>query len=192
MLRLRQAFGGESFGFPEVPVVSMVRPIQPCRHAGSDQTKSHTPMKPKRPSWVGVLPQRFGESAVERIAGKNVDKTSQARHCDDDPNRKEQSEGGLHLQCLLPRFSVPITDCLSRAKKNGPVKRPFHVSPTSKSRHGLSTGGDCFHLRSCGLGFFAVRLLASLANVNTAFEERAIFDGDARCDYVTGQGTIAA
>src|SRR5205807_1730515 len=46
--------------------------------------------------------------------------------------------------------------------------------------------------RRSRLHFFAVGLLSSLADVDTAFEKCSIFDGDASCHHVAGQGTVAA
>src|SRR5436309_14029955 len=39
---------------------------------------------------------------------------------------------------------------------------------------------------------FAVRLLASLADIDSALEERAVFNGDARGHYIPGQRAVAA
>src|SRR5579864_1089785 len=60
----------------------------------------------------------------------------------------------------------------------------------------LCASGDCFRSdRRCRL-FFAVRLLtrllASLADVNSALEERAVFNRDARGHDIACERTVAA
>src|SRR6185437_10598950 len=59
----------------------------------------------------------------------------------------------------------------------------------------LSASCHSFAGRSRNRLLFAVRFLSrlsGLADIDSAFEERAIFNGDARCNYVAGERAVAA
>ncbi len=79
-------------------------------------------------------------------------------------------------QCQNKRASLGIKDARRRAITVLQIR--LSASGGDFGRCAASSGR---------LDFFAIGLLSGLANVNAAFEERAIFNGDAGCNYVSGE-----
>ena len=69
---------------------------------------------------------------------------------------------------------------------------PGFVFPDGQRLTGLRPRRTRSLRRGRGLALLAIRLLPSLADVNATFEERAIFNRDARRNYVAGERAIAA
>src|ERR1700677_523118 len=84
----------------------------------------------------------------------------------------------------------PIFLKISRSLKIGGDFFPTQTSTKLRSR------ADCRRLGNGSVFLFAIWLLraalATFADINSALEECAVFDGDAGRDNITGEGTIAA
>src|SRR5690242_6982146 len=94
------------------------------------------------------------------------------------------------MECQVWDYSLDLT---SDRNKNGHFQTKVPVAILSKpGSPRLCSRGDCFLGRRGGLGLLAIRFLPRLANVDAAFEERAVFNGDARRNNVSGQRAVAA
>src|ERR1043166_1208053 len=66
-------------------------------------------------------------------------------------------------------------------------KRMYSLSACNSSSCRLRCGGRSFYFF-----FLPIHLLSSLADIDSALEEGAVFDGDSGCHYVAGERTVAA